>query len=167
MQFTGLLITAGRRAAQPGHIGTGRLGGGVARQYLQYLDGIFEAGYQFVDADQHNMHRRYGGYQSGIAFVGDQSQTAILNHREVGTADTQIGMEKFLTQGLAGPLDQVGDIFRFMFSCQLAEEFSHLIPKHVNGRHDHVARALTGQLHDPFAKVGFHHPACQCLPGHD
>jgi hypothetical protein len=147
-----------RRTAQPGNVGTGRLGGGVARQQAQHAGCVLQGRHQLVDAHQHHVHRRQGRHQPGIALVGHQRQAAVFGHRQVGAADAQIGGQKGLTQPASRHGHQMGDIVRLGLPRLGTEQLCHLVAEQVDGGHHHVTGTLPGQLHDPLAQVGFHRP---------
>ena len=63
------------------------------RQVLQGGDHLLHAGYADVDAGR-------GGAETSIAFVGDDHQRAGFGDQEVGPADTQVGLEKLISQDI-------------------------------------------------------------------
>ena len=96
-----------------------------------------------------------GGDEAGVAFVGDDDDAAGFGDGDVGAGDAHFSGEKFGTQFVAGELDELRNIGLLTVFDLIAEGVGNFFLGHVDGGHDHVGRALTGELNDPFAEVGF------------
>ena len=103
------------------------------------------------------MHRRQRGDHAPVALVGQNDQRAALHHAEIDPRQPNVGAKEDLAQRLAGGLGHLGDALGIGRAQLLLEKLAHVAAPQVHGGGDDVRRALTAQLDDIFAQVGFHH----------
>ncbi len=112
---------------------------------------------QLLHPDHRHLDARERGDEAGVPLVRDHDERPGLGHRDVGAGDAHVGRQELLAQlapGHGHELRDVGDELRLHLA---REDARHLLLREVDGGHDHVGRALAGQLHDPFAQVGLGH----------
>jgi len=155
-------VMAGSRPADKGAVGGDALGGGATRQEAQLQGGVGQGRQHLFDAGQHDLYRRQGDGELGVALVRDQQHAAVFGDQGVGAGEADAGRTELGADGIAGGEYDLLDIVAADGNAgRRTHQFGRLLAVLVNHRQHHMGRAFAGQLHQPFAEVALRPPGCR------
>ena len=127
-----------------------------ARQEPRLHHGILVGRHQFLDASKHNVHRRHGRAEATIALIGHHHDGTGLGDERVGSGNPHPGIKEGLADFVASNRNLLGYVVCGHWTAEGRRHVrADLLPGQMHCRHDHVARPLVADLHQPLAKVGF------------
>ena len=127
---------------------------------------VIDPGNDLLDAHQHDVDRRRGRREAGVALVFHDDHRARVGHGEIAAGNAHAGGQVLGPQVLAGDGRQGGVLGAVGLAQLFVEQLADFRGREVHGGRDEVDRPLLGKLDDIFAQVGLDRAGCPRLPGH-